>query len=399
MCFGHVGAVIYGFSSFVIPLSNEFGWTRGAISLGLTITNVTMIAVVPAVGVLIDKAGVKNVLVPATFFFGCILCSFYLLTKLWQFYLTIFFLTVLGGATSSISYIRLIVAWFERSKGLALGLGISGAGLGAMVVPPLVNGIIRYSGWREAYLILGAINLFVVLPALYFFVHNRASDVGALLDGSIPAASNERDRTTPDQDGFTFRESLRELAFWKLVIATTLLGATLVGTVSQLIPLLVEHGATRSEAANIAALLGISIVISRVLSGILLDRFHAPFVAGAFLISTCIGLFSLAQFGTGISVILATIAIGVGLGAELDVLGYLCTQYFGRLSLGRTYGILYVLFSVGGSAGAYLAGHSFDMFSTYDPALICGAVLTLISVIIIVSLGPYPPLPAHQSDA
>jgi MFS family permease len=398
MCFGQVGAFIYGFSSFILPLSKEFGWTRGEISLGITVTNAAMIAVAPTVGMLIDRFGVKRILVPSTFFFGAILSSLYFLSHLWQFYLTILALTVLGGATSSIAYIRLIVAWFEKKKGLAMGLGISGAGIGAMVIPPLVNHVVETWGWREAYVVLGLVNLLVVLPAVLILAYDKPSELKTFSDGLAARTGSSGSHTLGPPGGYTFRQSIRTGQFWKLVVATAFLGTALGGTTSNLIPLLVEKGSAVGEAASIASLLGLSIVVSRIFSGYLLDRYHAPYVAGIFLLTSCIGLLALAEMNTGISAKLATMAIGIGLGAELDVLGFLCTQYFGRVSLGRTYGVLYVLFSVGGSLGAYLAGHSYDVYASYRGALLCASVLVLVAVAIVVTLGPYPNLSKSEAN-
>jgi len=78
---------------------------------------------------------------------------------------------------------------------------------------------------------------------------------------------------------------------------------------------------------------------------------------------------------------------------EFDALGYLCTQYFGRTIVGRTYGIMYMLFNIGSGIGVYFGGLSYDAFSSYDIALWAGASIIFVAIVIITTMGPYPELP------
>jgi MFS family permease len=400
ICFGYVGTTVYAFSAFTLPMSEEFGWSRAAISLGITVSHVTMVIVAPILGMLIDRKGVKSMLLPSTAFFGAILASFYLLnSNIWFFYLGMVLLTTLGCGTSSVTYVRLLVTWFDKQKGMALALGISGAGVGALILPPLVTGIIARAGWRDAYLALGVVNLLVIVPLIYLVVRNSPADIDSSPDGVAPTEAESRSRNSIYHSGYTFLECIGKPAFWKLSIATLFLGVALTGTVSQLIPLLVDRGIARANAGNLASLLGLSVIASRLLSGYLLDRFHAPYVSACLLLAPVAGLVGLAIAPGEFTAIVTLIAIGVGLGLEFDALGYFCAQYFGRLTLGRTYGLLYVLFSMGGGAGAFVAGYSYDVSGSYTMALWGAAGITLVAVIMTVSLGAYPTLPERSSDA
>jgi MFS family permease len=388
ICFGFVGTTVYAFSAFTLPLTEEFGWSRGAISLGMTFAHTTAIIVTPLLGILIDKRGVRNPLLISTFFFGTILCLFRFLDEnVWLFYVGMTALTALGSGTSSVSYVRLIVTWFDRKKGLALALGISGAGAGALILPPLVTHIIALSGWRNAYLALGAINLLVVLPVLFMVVRNSPADVDSYPDGEPPRQSENRARSSLEHQGLTFKECIRTATFWKLTVATLLLGMTLNGAISQLIPLLVDRGVDRPSAGNLASLLGLSIIVARLCAGYLLDRWHAPFVAAALLCCPLLGFATLAVAPGPTSAALTILSIGIGLGLEFDALGYFCAHYFGRVALGRIYGSLFVIFSIGGALGSSLAGYSYDIFRSYVPLLTFGAIATLIAVLFTASLG------------
>lgn len=397
MCFGYPGAFIFGFSSFVIPLSEQYGWGRGEIALAITVSNISMMAMLPILGTIVDQKGVRALLIPATILFGLIFALFSQVSHLWQFYVGAFALTVLGGGASTIAYVPLLTSWFDKHKGLALGLGISGAGIGAIIMPRLVNWITVQASWREAYMAIGAVNLLIVAPLVFFMVRNKPSDLGQYPDGVTQEEwrSSGEARVTA---GYTFSECLRQATFWKLVFASFLLGIALTGAVSQIVPLLVDRGMTRGEAAGAASMLGVSIITSRIISGYLMDKFHAPYVAAVALMTTAAGFASLAFAPSNATAIMTTVAIGIGLGVEFDVLGYLCAQYFGRRSVGRTYGFMYMLFNVGGAVGVYFAGLSFDVFGSYHSGLIVASMATLVAIGLLLLIGPYPTLPRKEIE-
>jgi sugar phosphate permease len=389
ICFGFVGVTIYAFSAFTLPLTDEFGWSRGAISFGMTLAHITAAIVLVPLGMVIDKKGPRGPLLLSTFLFGGILCLFYFLGRnIALFYVGMVSLTALGSGTQSVSYVRLIVTWFDRKKGLALALGVSGAGLGALVLPPLVSWIIRQSGWRSAYLALGVINLVIILPLIFLIVRNSPADINSYPDGAPPAAGGWRPVSGAiERQGRGFSECIRTPVFWKLAAATLLLGLSLNGSISQIIPLLVDRGVARHDAGNLAALLGLSVIVSRLIAGALLDRFHAPFVAAVLLLCPVFGFAGLAFLSGPAAAALTLVAVGIGLGLEFDALGYFCAQYFGRVALGTIYSALFVLFTIGGAIGSYFAGYSFDLFASYTPLLACAAVITFIAVLFTASLG------------
>ncbi len=406
ICFGHVGTTIYAFSVFTLPLAHAFGWSRGGISFGMTLAHTTATLTAPLMGILIDRKGVRNPTLISTILFGGMLCLFYFLDRdIWLFYGGMVLLAGLGCGTTSVNYVRLLVSWFERKKGLALALGVSGAGLGALILPPLVSWIIARGGWRDAFLALGLINLFLVAPVIYFVVRNNPADVNSYPDGVLPLEHGEPTQPpaahsapphpapahpTIDSHSKTFRQCLRNATFWKLAVATVLLGLALNGTVSQIVPLLVDRGVARQSAGNLASLLGLAVIVARLGTGYLLDRFHAPFVAAALLICPAAGFLSLAVAPSETVAALTLVSFGIGLGLEFDALGYFCVQYFGHAALGRIYASLFALFSMAGAVGSYFAGYSYDVFSSYTALLLCGAAATFIAVVFTAVLGEYP---------
>lgn len=385
---------IFSFGAFFQPLEMEFGWQRGEISLTLAVINLTGIAMAPLLGLFVDKYGVKKILLPSTLMLGLLTASLYWLTGyLWHFYLVWFLVALLGCATSPLSYSKLIVKWFDQQRGIALGIGLAGVGLGAAVMPPLAQALITDYGWRFAYLGLAGLVLLVSLPLLLLFLRNTPEEMGLHPDGVIRTVQNNRKNLV---SGFTLRETLRHKHFWLMAVIFMLVGMVVVSIIVHLMPMLIERGISPAEAAKSQAFLGMSLIFGRVFAGFLMDRFFAPNVAIIFLIGPAIGISILASGISGPLVYLAIILVGMAIGAEFDVMGYLTSRYSGLLNYGQTFGFLFAAFEIGAAIGPVLMGYCFDITGEYTLVLWIMAGLAVVSCILTAMLGPYPSLPETE---
>ena len=404
MCFGYPGSMVYGFSSFVLPLSAEFGWSRRDIGLAFSFMSAAVIIMSPLMGVLLDRYGARRCLVVGTLSFGLLLASMYLLSADIRHYYAMFVVLGLSGtATTAICYSRLLVSWFEKRKGWALGLALTGTGIGAMIIPPLLQAVIQSYGWRSAYLALGLINLVIVLPLLVKFVFNTPADKNTWIDG-VPPTTGAQAQPQPQpqpqlhmRKGFTFAQCLRQVVFWKLVVGIFLISFAQAGPFLQLVPILRDMGLEQFAAAGTVSLLGVALIGSRLLCGYLMDRFFAPFVAGVFLVSPVFGFIAFALEPSIWTGVLVTVTLGLAFGAEFDILGFFCSQYFGRPSFGKTFGIVYAAFILAAGIAAPVAGWSYDHYGSYVVLFIAGATINLVAVALILTLGRYPDLPVQEA--
>ena len=150
-----------------------------------------------------------------------------------------------------------------------------------------------------------------------------------------------------------------------------------------------DRGMTLADAALVQSTLGIAIVVSRVFVGYLIDRYVATRVAFiCFLISACgVGVLSAGAVGT--PAFLAALAIGLSLGAEIDMLAYLTSRYFGVDNFGKIYGILFASFLIGTSLGPYLFGLAYETYGSYREVLISAVIVIIISAVITLLLPAY----------
>lgn len=388
-----VGTSIVGYSAapgqfavgilgvFVIPLQLEFGWSRTDIFLAITLTTLTQAIFTPLLGSLIDNYGSKKIMMPSIFTFGLLLGGIPLfvgdLTDLYLFYAII---GVICGGAAAVPYLRLAGAWFVKRRGLAFGLVMSGGGLGFAYTPPLVQYMIDNYGWRSGYFALAAILIFIILPLIQLFIHDHPKDLNLLPDGDTVDV-DESVVVADEEEKIKLGELLRSPLFYQLFATFLLLTFCLYGLFSNFVPMLLDRGMDTTSAALAASTVGITIIVSRVVIGFLLDKFFAPRVGMVCFILSAIGTALLAFGAVGPTAFLAAIFFGFSVGAELDLLAYLITRYFGLKSFGMVYGILFAAFLGGVSIGPLAFGRLFDFYGSYVNILgICSCILVLTAV-------------------
>ena len=380
-CVGLTGLVFYSFGLFVKPLSATFGWSRGQIALGMTWITVGTVLTGPPVGILVDRFGVRRVAVPSLL--GLAIAYVFLARmqgSIAGFYLACFGVALLGCATSPVTWTRAVSLAFDRNRGLALGLTMLGSALASLVGGPLLQSLIVHQGWRAASLAIAAFTAFVALPIVLTFMREPAH-------AARSAAS--------DGPGLTLAEAVRTPPFWLIGFGILALIMAQSGLTVNLIPLLTDRGLGPVEAAAMAGLMGVAILVGRVGVGWLLDRYHPPTVAGLALTCPVAAAAIFATCGSHPGMIAAgVLLLGLGAGAEIDFLSYFTSRYFGLRAYGRIYGALFIMFSVGNGLGAPLIGAAYDHWGSYVPALWAAAVVFGIGALLFASIGRYPMMDA-----
>ena len=350
--------MIYSLGAFIGPLESEFGWPRGDISLAVTVLTMGLFLAGPVVGTACDRFGAAAVGSASLAAFGLLLLAMAAtlesLVGLWTF----FFLIALAGAGSTpIVLARPISAAFDRQRGLALGIVLTGAGLGGFWLPNFVTEVVTRSGWRSAYACLA---LFAVCaaPVVYFgFKPTERRAAVATAAGSAPATR-----------GFTRREARATAAFWAMSALAVSMAMGIGGMMVHLVPLFRDLGATPADAAATASVMGIASVVGRLAVGACLDHFIPHRVAVTVLALGMLGLLLLRIGGLDYAVA-GVMLIGLLLGAELDMLAFLTTRLFGQRAFGAIYGWFYSIYALGFGVSPFLIGRLRDATGSYDSAM------------------------------
>ena len=373
---------------FIIPFETEFGWDRTQISACLTLLVAATDVSVPVIGRCVDKLGSRAVLFPSLVIFSlCLAAIPIFVSELWHLVLVFFLIGTIAAGTNSVPYMPVLSAWFFKYRGLAIGLSDAGIGLGYAYVPLLLQFLIDNAGWRYGYYALSAIVLFIALPLAYFFLKESPAEMGLKPDGQL---SGEAPRATRKDVGLDGKEIARQREFWILVLIFVLLSFALNGMLSHLVPMLSDRGMGTGSAAAVAATVGITVFISRIVIGYLIDHFFAPYVA---ILSFSLSALGIAVFALGAVDAMAffgAICVGLSLGAEGDLLAYLTGRYFGLKSFGATFGFLFSAVLVGTALGPLAFCIGFDTTGSYTGILTICVGLNILVVVLTAFLGRYP---------
>jgi sugar phosphate permease len=206
------------FGIAVIPLSEQFGWSRATLSTVVLITGIISSLFQLMVGVLVDRFGPRCVLAAGVACLGVTVWLLTVATTVWQFGLAYGLLGGLGlAATRQVVAATLVGNWFLQGRGLVQGLVGSAGALGEMLVVPLNLFIARDYGWQHMYRSMGTVLLVAVLPCIWAFVRNRPEDVGMQPYGTTSSRRTATTGSSRPADGIPFRQALAHPQTWILV--------------------------------------------------------------------------------------------------------------------------------------------------------------------------------------
>lgn len=397
--FWGVPITVYSFSVFFKPLMQEFHVGRAAISLGFTLHLMAAALSAPLAGWLVDRYGPRKVILAGTALFGSILLANKVFSaSVSQFYLFFLILGVALHGVGPIPYGNVISCWFNRRRGLALGLMMLGIGLGAIVVPAAAQRLIARFDWRSAYAIFGAAVLLIPIPIVAVLLKEQPYELGLEPDGATGqnSASNSHDAS----QGLTARQAWSNGEFWLMACAFFLAGASLQGCVVHLAAMLNDRGISVQTAALASSFLGTALLLGRAGTGYLLDRFFAPHLAAGYFGAATLGIAMLWLGGPPVA-FAGVFLIGLGLGAEVDLIAYFTSRYFGLRAFGKVYSSIFAAFGLASAVGPLLMGSAFDRTGSYHGPLIAFLVASVTATVLVARLGPYrfsPPQPVENQQ-
>jgi len=384
---------------FIGAFHDEFGWDRTEVSFGLLVLTVTTALSLPFIGRLIDRYGARRVVIPSLVLFaGCLAAIPLFVHELWQLNLVYVLMGSLAAGTNSTPFVRVISAWFDRSRGLAIGIAGSGTGLGFAYVPLVVEYMTTHHGWRSAYYALATIVLALTLPLVWILFKERPADVGLSVDGTPLQHHRSADvESASESAGCTLREALAKRDFWVLMVVFVGLAFVVYGVLPHLVPLLKDRGIPSGLAALIASTFGLSAFVGRVVIGWLIDHFFARNVALVFFALSGAGLALLNSEAPVWLYFAAAALVGGGLGAEVDLLAYLTSRYFGLRCFSEIFGVLFGAILVMIGVGPVVFGLVHDRTQSYADVMQAGIGLCIFAVLVMVLLRPYPKWGAQEA--
>jgi MFS family permease len=407
----------YTIGVFIPPLLKEFGpagWTPGDILNALAIYTFGAFAAAPVIGVLAERFGARRVALASIITFSLAMMALALNSGSKALYVALWLVLAFAGAgTLPITFTRPVANWFDRNRGIALGIALIATGVYGALAKFFAQYMVQSADWRTAYIALGCLPLAIALPIAwlglrdvgdkpardaavtgwklpilavalaatlalilivnrqvaplvearglrleyvmaYFFSGLALLPVAAMIAFDIrtappPLAAGAARALLP---GMTLREATRTWRFWLLAVVFVPISYAVGAVIPNIERVLTAAGFGMDESVGLATLTGIAVLGGRVIGGFLIDRFWAPAVAFVFLCSPALALWQLGQPGLDAdAATLWILMIGFGAGVEYDFMAYLVSKYFGMRSYSAIYGAIYGFFALGAGLG------------------------------------------------
>jgi MFS family permease len=385
------------FSLFFPPIIDEFGWERGITAGAFSFGFVVTAAVSPLIGRLMDQFGPRAVMELGVALMAGGLLLAPLTTRPWHLYVTIGVLVGAGSICLGYSGQSLFLPnWFNRRRGLAIGLAFAGVGVGSVTLLPWVQLMIEQTGWRTACTAMGLLVL-VVLAPINLLLRKRPEDIGLRPDGdAAPSATSAKPVSNvvdPDWAAidWTLKRALATSRFWWL--ATGNFGGLYIWYAVQVhqTKYLLDIGFSPSVAVwalGAVSLLGIP---GQILLGHVSDRVGREWIWSA----SCLGfaicfaaLIALSHYPTLLLVyvmVLAQGALGYGL---TSIMGAVVVEIFQGRHYGSIFGTIMVAALAGGAAGPLVTGVLHDLSGNYTLAFLIGIAVSGLSALAIWRASP-----------
>jgi len=374
------GASLFFYSSglFLKAVAASFEVNRATASLAPLLGGLLMGLSTPFFGWCSERWGTLRVAACA---YACVGLGFVLLgTVVHDFTTFLVLICLLGlacGGTSPGVLTRPIVLAFRRQRGLALGMAVTGTGVGAVLMPMLLVQVIERHGWQGGYLGLTVLLALLAPPALWFLRHSPERPLRTA--GAAPAAAAVPVAPlVPVQWG--------DPLLLRLMLSFLLVSLAALGSVVHVVPLITDRGLTPQAAGGYAALMGAAIIGCRLLTGWLLDRFEAAALSAVLFAIAASGLAMLAS-GHAALLLPGLLLLGLAVGSEHDLAAYLVGRHFPQ-RYALIFGAIYAVTGLGASFGPLLAAHVFDLTGSYQGWLWGSVVMLLAGALLALSLRP-----------
>ena len=366
----------FTFGVFVKPLTAQFASDRSTISAALSVGLLLTGLCTPVVGRLVDRFGVRAVTLPAITLFALATAVLGFIPNSAMAYLVVYaIMGIFAAGQTPLPYARAVAGAFDNKRGLALGVTMAGVGLGTVLLPMFAQTMIGLAGWRGAYIGLAAVLFVVAFPSVFF-----------LLKDARPVHLRAESGAQP---GMTGAQALRSGAFWLMAVAFFFVALACAGMLAHIVAIMTDRGVAVQRATAAISLGGLALIAGRLLSGWLLDRVFAPYVALFFVLSPLVGILLLfGSDGAGLAMF-ATVLVGLGLGAEVDLIAFLITRYLGLKAFGEIYGYLFLMFMLGSALGPFLMGLSFAKTGSYTTTMIGFTLGLVLAAFLLLRLGAY----------
>lgn len=391
------------FSLLFPPILDEFGWSRGTVAATFSIGFIASTITTPFVGALMDRHGPRLIIPLGAVLVGVGLMAATFATQPWHFHLTLGVM-VFGGSvfTTYIGHTLFLPNWFDRRRGLAMGLAFSGVGVGSIILFPWMQSSIQADGWRQSAWIIAIIVLVILVPLNILFQRHRPEDLGLVPDG-VPVGEDGKKTHGKGDPGerivdhdwaateWTLALAMRTGRFWWLMVSFI---AALYGWYAVQVHqtrYLIDVGMSAEAAAVALGLVGLSGIGGQIVIGHFSDRVGREWAWSLSLLGFMATYGCLILLHDFPSQWLMYVMVGtqgfLGYGLA-SVFGAVPAELFAGKRYGAIFGVLGAASGLGAALGPYATGVLHDAQGTYDQAFVIAIAVSALSILAMWLAGP-----------
>jgi MFS family permease len=386
----------------IVPFEDEFGWTRSATSLAVSVNLVLYGVTAPFAAALMERFGIRRIAALALALISAGTGLTLVMTDSWQLVLLWGVLVGLGTGATALVFGALVTGrWFVQRRGLVLGVLGAAWATGQLVFLPVIAHTIEHYGWRQASGAI-AVACALLIPLVWIVIADRPADVGLRPYGATGDVTDAEQEQNTTHSGWTaaatalrvLREGARTRAFWLLAGTFFVCGWTTNGIIStHFVPAMHDHGMAATAAAGLLAVVGLFDIIGTIGSGWLTDRFDPRILLVVYYGLRGTALIALPLFlGPDIDPPLLVVMVLFGLDwvATVPPTAMLCGRIFGPERGPIIFGWVFASHMIGAAVAAAVTGTIREAAGDYATAWFLAGALALLAALACVAIPASP---------
>ena len=404
--FTTAGAQGYIAGAFMVPMSDELGWTRAQFLYGQTVGQFFMAFAGFFVGAYVDRYGARPLMFIGAALLAGALFAISEIHELWQWVILRGVFSMLGAALLGFLAVNVTLSkWFVEQRGRAIGLASIGVSMAGILLPVVATWYVDEFGWRATWRVMALGVVMLGFPAAAI-MRRTPEDYGMHPDGKSESqmASGGGARAMADfANSFTRRQAIRTQALYVLIMTFGLGSLGLMTIIVLSIPYLTDSGFSRGTAAIMLSILAIPAGVSKPVWGWMADVWSERLSTSLSFIMNAVAMIIIvlaAQTQATLMLAVGFFVVGWGIGGQIPLQETIWASYFGRRYIGAVRSVAMPFTMLIAASGPILVATYFDTFGNYDVAMLgIGATWAVASLLILVAQRPRLPASAEVSAA
>lgn len=367
------GMTLSGITIFDEAILNDFGWSKSELKFRDFVNLVAASVFMPFVGAVIDKYGVKRMMLIGLLMIAGLYYSYSFIQAAWHMYAIHFGFAIAVSGAGTLATVIMVSQRVKDRRGTAIGIALAGTSAGGIIIPQIGKPLLESFGWRTAFQYEALIPL-LIFVAIFFLLKpvSYKKKEGA---GETKAGLDE----DTGLKEIKFNEAIVTPVFWAICFAGICCFYSIMGVITNLFLYLRELNLSVGEASNAFSIFFAIILIAKLTSGAVTEYINEHKLFKIQLSIMALGAVGMAM-NTEALVWPSLIAVGLGWGGLYTLLNYIIINTFGVKSAGKIGGVISTFEGVGSGVGAWLTGLISDQTGSYSMSFWVVVVLLTIAL-------------------